>query len=333
MVFFLCFTIVLIRFYSNDRHHLIPTVQITLIYLLLIRLPGTVQRRNIGMQVCWNCFIHKSDTNIQHTNTNTYTSVHCHPYHAAFIDGYELYGVEANEPKATDKRIGNCNKRTHTARERIAERAVWEWADWRDRSMRVHSVSEVIVWMGFNIINMNTNIHMHWMRVLFAAKAAAPQLRVQKYTFCEYFRVSWSCCLLLLLCRVVAHTSAVKSQHHLTRTYIRISLPLSLVGWLLGWLAVPQSTTNWNECILFILCVHYDFYLITSHHNVRLCCMHHTVRRRIPSAPLFLLLYAYGFSSSFFTVWFKLGLIGRAIVYMCTTIERERDTHNYNTFI
>lgn len=50
--FFLCITILLIRFYSNDRHHLIPTVQITLIYSQLIRLPGTVQRRDIGMQVC-----------------------------------------------------------------------------------------------------------------------------------------------------------------------------------------------------------------------------------------------------------------------------------------
>lgn len=39
---YVCVYVLLIRFYSNDRHHLIPTVQITLIYLLLFDCCGTV---------------------------------------------------------------------------------------------------------------------------------------------------------------------------------------------------------------------------------------------------------------------------------------------------
>lgn len=63
-----CVYVLLIRFYSNDRHHLIPTVQITLIYLLLFDCFGTVCEEKH-----WNAGLLKF---IFHTHSSIHSLTH-----------------------------------------------------------------------------------------------------------------------------------------------------------------------------------------------------------------------------------------------------------------
>lgn len=221
VVFFSLFcvplNILLIRFYSNDRHHLIPTVQITLIYLLLFDCLELYTEKH------WNAGLLKlfhTQVKHKHIDTGVHTGTHQHTPHlllllllTAIWNCMAYKNRKSRKQRVNESTIVEDTHRTncqvvHTQLTLYVcvcvRESAWmsEWASERtnrgDHSMRVHSMSKVIVWMGFSIMNMSTNIHAFRCEQL----ATKPPHRNFSYslkirTFCEYFRVRFGvvrCC-------------------------------------------------------------------------------------------------------------------------------------------